>query len=104
MIEGLSFSTSYDLYKDVNKLSPINIRGNTTLFKTLKITVGGTLDPYTLDDDGNKTNTYELKENFRVGRLTAANFKTGFTFRPKGSKEKDSEDVLGDFDEYYVDF
>ncbi|MEA3444013.1 MAG: putative LPS assembly protein LptD [Bacteroidota bacterium] len=106
ILESLRFSSGYDIYRENNKLNNISITGRTTLFKNLSLNFGGTVDPYTLDSINKRTNSFELKENKRIGRLTAANFSTGYAFKPKGTKEKSAEEegIIGDYRRDYVDF
>ncbi len=105
LIESLSFSSSYNIFKEENNWSNITMSGRTTLFKKMKITFGGSFDPYALDSAGLRTNNFEINENYRLGRLTSANFSTGFSFKPpKPDKSEDEESVIGDYNEYYVDF
>ena len=106
ILESLSFSSGYDIYKEENKLSNITFSGRTTLFKKMNISFGGTIDPYTLDSTLTRTNTFEMRENGRIGRLTSANFSTGFSLKPPGTKEKSAAEagLPGDYNMHYVDF
>lgn len=106
ILESLTFSSGYDIYREKNKFNNITISGRTTLFKNLNLNFGGTVDPYTLDTSFNRTNDLEFTKNGRIGRLTAANFSTGYAFKPQSAKEKsaEAEGLVGDYSRDYVDF
>jgi len=104
LIESLNITSSYNMFAEKNNWSNITISGRTTLFKNVKITFGSSFDPYALDSAGDRTNNFELSENNILGRLTSANFSTGFSFKPpKSSSEEDEESIIGNYDNY-VDF
>ncbi len=74
LLEGLGINGSYNFAADSFRLSPINISGRTTLFEKLGITFGGQLDPYAIDNNGVRRNTYLFKESSKLARLTQAFF------------------------------
>ncbi len=104
LIESLNITSSYNMFAEKNNWSNISINGRTTLFKNLKITFGSSFDPYALDSLGNRTTNFELSENKVLGRLTSANFSTGFSFKPpKSTTDEEDETIIGDYEDY-VDF
>ncbi|OFY24107.1 MAG: hypothetical protein A2W98_14185 [Bacteroidetes bacterium GWF2_33_38] len=107
IFESLNFSTSYNIVADSLNWSPVNITGGTTLFKTLRLRYGGTVDPYALDSLGNMTNKFTWQvDSSRFGRLTSANASLSFSLRSKstGTKDKEKTDMLFDYPNGYVDF
>lgn len=110
LLESLNFSTRYDLFDDENNWDPISFNGRTTLFKSLNLNFSGSIDPYALDEEGNRTNTSEVKMNHRLGRLTNANLTMGYQFKAKSkAKDKDKkgsdrEDIIGDPERDFIDF
>jgi len=114
LIDNLSFSTSYDLIADSLNLAPISMRARTTI-AGVSINMGGTLDPYVVDENYRKINKYAWteKHGFRkLGRLTRANISFGMSFKSKqGQKESEAnreqvedQNILpGDYANY-VDF
>lgn len=94
LIDNLSLSTSYDLIADSLNLSPISIRGRTTV-AGVSINAGATLDPYMLDENYRKIHKYTWNENSgfaKLGRLTRANLSFGMSFK---SKKKDGKGGQG---------
>lgn len=80
ILESLNFSTSYNLLADSLNLSPISVSGRTTLFGTLSINFGGTLDPYALDEQGRVFHQFHFKEHNSPVRLTSARVSFGYSF------------------------
>ncbi len=114
IIDNLSFGTSYNLIADSLNLSPVSIRARTTV-AGVSINMGGTLDPYMLNEDGRKIHKYvwnEKKGLARLGRLTRANLSFGMNFRSKEGKEEsernrelvEEENILPGEYENYSDF
>jgi lipopolysaccharide assembly outer membrane protein LptD (OstA) len=114
IIDNLSFNTSYNLIADSFNLSPISIRGRTTI-QGVGINFGSMLDPYITNSRGQRINQYAWNHNkgfARLGRLVNSNVSFGMQFdSKKGQKESDEaresieeDNVLpGDFRDY-VDF
>jgi len=121
LLDNLSFGTSYDLIADSLNLSPINIRGRTTV-KDVSINFGGVVDPYMTDSSGVKIHDYAWNHNSglaKIGRLTRANLSFGLSFssqdkkrdsgsggRQQGSpeEEEETEKALTNEDLGYVNF
>ena len=107
ILEKLSFSTSYSVFADSLRWSPIRFSGSTKLFnKQISLKFGGTVDPYMIDSSGTKYNSYEMLNNNKLGRLTSANFDISFSLSPKNfQKDKEAEDeLIGDLYEDYIDW
>ncbi len=114
ILDNLSFGTSYNLIADSLNLSPINIRGRTTI-KGVSINFGTTLNPYATDSLGRIIHKYMWSQSSglaKLGRLTRANLSFGMSFKSKkGEKESEEnrqaveeEQLLpGDYSNY-VDF
>jgi len=114
LIDNLSFGTSYNLIADSLNLSPISIRGRTSI-KDVGINFGTTINPYMTDERGTTINKYMWKYNrglAKLGRLVNANLSFGLQFSSKKGKEEseeakegiDNQNLLpGDYSNY-VDF
>jgi len=114
IIDNLSINTSYNLIADSFNLSPISIRGRTTI-QGVGINFGSMLDPYITNNRGQRINQYAWNNSkglAKLGRLVNSNLSFGMQFdSKKGQKESDAareaieeENVLpGDFTNY-VDF
>ena len=97
IIDNLSFGTSYNLIADSLNMTPIGIRARTTI-AGVSINLGGTLDPYEVNDKGRQIHKYvwnTRKGIGKLGRLTRANLSFGMSFRSKkGEKEADENKEL----------
>jgi len=96
LLESLSFNTSYDIFAEEIKWSPIGIKGRTSLFDNkVSINFGGTIDTYALDSEGNVTNKahWNNSDGFfinRIGRLERADFSVTFKLNSKKSGDDNS--------------
>lgn len=110
IFESLRFSSAYNLALDSLNLSNIRIDGRTTLFNKLNISFGGNVDPYVLDTIGRRTNTYELSENNRLGRLIGANLTFGVNLNSLSGNRNSNKGTQAELDDInnnpneYVDF
>jgi hypothetical protein len=114
LIDNFSLATSYNLIGDSLNLSPISIRGRTTV-KDIGINFGATLNPYMTNRNGVTINQYTWNHSRglgKLGRLVNANLSFGLQFSSKkGEKESkkakdaiEEENILpGDY-QNYVDF
>lgn len=88
IFEDLSFNGSYNLFADSMNLSIISWNMRTKL-AGFTLNINGTLDPYSLDERGNRINKYMWstgKGLNRLGRLTSAS--TGFSYSFSSDKIK----------------
>jgi lipopolysaccharide assembly outer membrane protein LptD (OstA) len=114
LIDNLSLNTSYNMIADSFNLSPISIRGRTTI-SGVGINFGTMLDPYITNDRGRRISQYAWDHNkglAKLGRFTNANLSFGMQFNSKEGRRESEEareaieedNVLpGDF-QNYVDF
>jgi len=89
LIDGFGFNGSYNYLADSFKLSPITFYFRSTLFGTINITGGTTLDPYQTDSMGFDRNKYAWDgKKFSLGRITNGNLaiSTSFKSKPKDAK------------------
>ncbi|TMU56173.1 putative LPS assembly protein LptD [Flagellimonas algicola] len=103
ILSNLSFSTNYNFEADSLKLSPVNVSGATQIIKNVPINFSATLDPYAIDNNGRRINTFNIKNGGGLFRLTSARLNTGFRldsemFKKGGKKDKeDSKDRDPDY-------
>lgn len=94
LLNNLNFSTSYNIAGDSLNWSPVRVTGGTQLFENkLSVNFGATLDPYTLDNNNRRINTFNINNNGSLFRMTSANLTLGYSFDSKGgeaSKESDN--------------
>ncbi|MCF6296008.1 MAG: LPS-assembly protein LptD [Flavobacteriaceae bacterium] len=84
LLNNLNFSTSYNIAGDSLKFSPVRMTGGTQLFDNkVSINFGATLDPYALDNNNNKINTFNIDNGGSLFRLTSANLTMNYTLSSK---------------------
>ena len=88
IIDALSISGNYDIFKDSMQLSDINLRLRIAPAKGLSIVSSATLSPYAWNDEGIAYNQFASKNGQGLGRITRANISTTYTFTAKSSRNK----------------
>lgn len=84
LLNSFNFSTSYNIAGDSLKWSPIRMTGGTQfLDNKMSINFGATLDPYALDNNNNKINTFNINNGGSLFRLTSANLTMNYTLSSK---------------------
>ncbi|MDQ5930780.1 MAG: hypothetical protein QG594_2569, partial [Bacteroidota bacterium] len=96
LLNNLNLSTSYNLNADnVTTLawSPINVSGGTQLFKNkMGVNFGATLDPYAINNSGNRISTFNIDNGGSLFRMTSANMTLNYSISSKDNdKEKDKD-------------
>ncbi len=85
LLNNLNFTTSYNVAGDSLNWSPVRVTGGTQLFNNkMNINFGATLDPYALDNNNVRINTYNIDNNGSLFRMTSANLTLGYSFDSKG--------------------
>ena len=91
LLNNLNLSTGYDLDAKQNKTlawSPVRISGGTQLFKEkMAVNFGTTLDPYAIDNSGNRIDVFNINNGGSLLRMTSANMTLNYSLTSK--KEKD---------------
>ncbi len=91
-IENISLNTSYNLLADSFQLSPIQLSGFTTIFKTIRFNSSATLNPYTKDGGGKQ---FEIVKNKRLGVFENANLDISTGLNADMFKKKKFMDTTG---------
>ncbi|TFH37588.1 MAG: LPS-assembly protein LptD, partial [Bacteroidia bacterium] len=78
LIDNLGFNTSYNIFADSLRWSPIRMTMRTRLAKEIDFSASGSFDPYATDSLYRRINTSEFKMNHNLARLTAFNVSVGF--------------------------
>lgn len=98
ILENLTFSTNYNIFKDSLNLAPLNFSGYTTILdRKFKLNFNGAFDPYALNEDGRKINTFEISQTGRLLRLTRMSFGVDYTLSSKqgsGSAPQSNQDRM----------
>ncbi|WP_243396924.1 putative LPS assembly protein LptD [Flagellimonas pacifica] len=102
ILSNLTLSASYNFEADSLKLSPINLSGGTEIIKNVPINFSASLDPYAIDNNGRRINTFNAKNGGGLLRLTSARVNTGFSINSemfqKGGAKEDEESKQKDPD------
>ncbi len=102
ILQGLSFSTSYDLFRPNKKLSPISFSGRSQFTEKLGINFSGSLNPYavgqvpyTTGSGTSQVTTYSYQEldrfvwqDGKLPRLTNFNFSFDYSLNPDAFKKR----------------
>ncbi|MBA3648667.1 MAG: LPS-assembly protein LptD [Chitinophagales bacterium] len=72
LLDALSIRSSYNLAVDTLRLAPINISGRTSFTDKINMNFGLTFDPYASDSLNRRINTFTLKDDHKLARLTNA--------------------------------
>jgi len=101
LLNNLNFSTAYNFAGDSLQWSPVRLNGGTQLFNNeLNVNFGATLDPYALDNNNQRINTFNINNGGSLFRLTSANLNLSYNLSSDSGKKK-KEDTNDDqnFDE-----
>ncbi|MFA5297530.1 MAG: putative LPS assembly protein LptD [Lutibacter sp.] len=94
LLNNLNFSASYNMAADSLKWSPLSVNAGTKLFKDqLSLNANATLDPYAIDPNGRKINTFNINNGGSLFRLTNAGVTMNYSLSSKDNKgEKTAEE------------
>jgi lipopolysaccharide assembly outer membrane protein LptD (OstA) len=97
LLNNLNLSTSYNLDADgVTSLafSPIRVSGGTTLLDNkMNVNFGATLDPYAIDNSGNRINVFNIDNGGSLFRMTSSNMTLNYSLSSKGKDDKKDKNV-----------
>ena len=96
LLNNLNFSTSHNFAADSLRWSPIRASTGLSLLKNkMDINIGATVDPYALNENKTRINTYNILNGGGLLRLTSANVNMGYSISSSQfeSGEKDNEEI-----------
>ncbi|MEI6865937.1 putative LPS assembly protein LptD [Flavicella sp.] len=98
LLNNLNFSTSYNVVADSLKWSTVNVTAGTQIFNNkLSVNTGATLDPYAINSNGQRYNTFNIHNDGSLFRLTRANLTLSYSLSNKDfDKSEDKEDKKDD--------
>ncbi|GAC1587485.1 MAG: putative LPS assembly protein LptD [Ginsengibacter sp.] len=95
LIDGFSINGFYNLLADSFKLSNFSLSARSTLFDKINITANAQIDPYQVNQQGQRINTYVLQKNpFSLGRITNGNVSISSSFQGGGKKDTNKKTPL----------
>ena len=81
LLNNLNLSTAHNFAADSLRWSPLRISTGLNLLKNkMTINMGSTFDPYTLDENNVRINTYHIANGGGLLRLTSANVNLNYSF------------------------
>jgi len=90
ILNNLNFSTSYNMAADSLKWSPVRMSAGTQLFNNkMSVNMSANLDPYAINVNGQRINTFNINNNGSLFRLTNANFTANYSLSSKKDTKKD---------------
>ncbi|MGL2967412.1 putative LPS assembly protein LptD [Flavobacterium sp. XGLA_31] len=96
LLNNLNFSTSYDITADSLRWSPMRVSGGTQLFKQkMNVNFAATLDPYAINNAGQRINTWNIDNGGSLFRMTSANMTLNYAFKSGEGDSKDKENQQG---------
>jgi LPS-assembly protein len=97
IIDGFGFNGGYNFIADSFKLSTFTLYVRSTLFEKVNITAGATLDPYQINENGDRIDRYAWQGGkFSPGRITNGNIaiSTQFASKPKDADKARQQEAL----------
>ncbi|WP_289046214.1 putative LPS assembly protein LptD [uncultured Olleya sp.] len=97
LLNNLNFSTSYNIAGDSLKWSPLRVTGGTQLFDNkMSVNFGASLDPYALNTNNTRINTFNINNGGSLFRLTSANLTMSYSLSSKSGDAKNENDAVDD--------
>ena len=93
ILNNLNLSTSYNMAADSLRWSPLRMTAGTQMLKNkLAINLNASFDPYALNANGTRINTYNINNGGSLFRFTNANLSANYSISSKDlEKEKESK-------------
>lgn len=92
LLNNLNFSTSYNVAGDSLNWSPVRITGGMQILDNkMNINFGATLDPYALDANNRRINTFNIDNGGSLFRMTSANLTLNYSFSSNGTNKSTNE-------------
>ncbi|MGB5667542.1 MAG: putative LPS assembly protein LptD, partial [Maribacter sp.] len=100
ILSNFNISTGYNFESDSLKLSPLSVNGGTNILNNkMSINFSAGLDPYAIDNNGRRINTFNIDNGGSLFRLTRANVNVGYSLSNETFK-KDEDEEDDEVDEY----
>ena len=94
LLNNLNITTSYDLAAEEFNLSPIRVTTGFDIANGLKINTGATFDAYSLDENNNRINEFNIKNGGGLVRLTSANLSAQYILNNNTFKKGLNQDQI----------
>ena len=104
LLSNFNVSSAYNLESDSLRLSPLALNGGTSILDNkMSINFSANLDPYAIDNNGTRINTFNIENGGSLLRLTRANTNISYAIssdmfgKKKGDKEEEEEEDPFDY-------
>ncbi|AOW10428.1 putative LPS assembly protein LptD [Flavobacterium gilvum] len=92
LLNNLNLSTSYNFDATELNWAPVRVSGGTQFFDNkLSANFGMTLDPYAIDNSGNRINTFNIDNGGSLFRMTSANLTMNYSLSSSKENKKDKD-------------
>ncbi len=101
ILSNFNISTGYNFESDSLKLSPLSVNGGTNILNNkMSINFSAGLDPYAIDNNGRRINTFNVNNGGSLLRLTRANVNVGYSLSNETfmKDKKEDEDEVNEYD------
>jgi lipopolysaccharide assembly outer membrane protein LptD (OstA) len=96
LLNNLNLSTNYDISADSLRWSPMRISGGTQILnQKMNINFAATLDPYAINNSGQRMNTWNIDNGGSLFRMTSANMTLNYSFSSNDFSGKTDENTAG---------
>ena len=97
LLNNLNFHTDYNATSDSLRWSPLRISGGTTLFNNkMNINFATTLDPYAIDNSGQRINTFNWNNGGSLFRMTSSNMTLNYSLASTDGDNKENKNKQGE--------
>ena len=95
LLNNLNFRTSFNMNADTFKWQPVTVSGGTQLLnQKMNVNFGATLDPYAINNSGERINSWNIDNGGSLFRMTNASINIGYSFSSAdfdGSSKKNDQ-------------
>ena len=92
LLNNFNLSSGYNFTLDSLNWSNVQFNGSIPIVKKLDINITGSLDPYALNTNNQRINTYNIDNGGSLFRLVNANMSFNYSFSSKDFEGNDSEE------------
>jgi len=97
LLNNLTFASFYDVSADSLRWSPMRVSGGTLLLKQkMNVNFAMTLDPYAINNAGNRINTWNIDNGGSLFRMTSANMTLNYAFSSKDVDNAEKKNRQGE--------
>jgi hypothetical protein len=92
MAQSLNFNTNYNIASDSLNWSPLTMSGVIPLTQKIDLNFDANFDPYALNNNNQRINTFNVNNGGSLMRLTRAGARVSFSLSNKDFESSDEED------------